>query len=225
MLTRGNTLKRKVLLLGGPNTYLPFLQECWRQRIPETWDERGYDYPKDVPIEELDLRPGERAVLRRATAPCCTACTRRRTSAGYTRHSTRLDEFITNGRKARLGETRGPAARRRTSERARRRSVELYTIPQFDAAEASSPARPSAASSASTAARPRRRPCSSTRTASILSKAYQLSKGNPIQDTKELLAQAARRSSTDQGATLEVIGFGATGYAADVLEESRAAPT
>ena len=34
VLTRGNTLKPRVLLLGGPNTYLPFLQACWRQRIP-----------------------------------------------------------------------------------------------------------------------------------------------------------------------------------------------
>ena len=34
VLTRGNTLKHKVCLLGGPNTYLPFLQACWRQRIP-----------------------------------------------------------------------------------------------------------------------------------------------------------------------------------------------
>jgi activator of 2-hydroxyglutaryl-CoA dehydratase len=50
VLTRGGTLKHRVLLLGGPNTYLPFLQECWRLRIPQTWDERGYAYPKDVPI-------------------------------------------------------------------------------------------------------------------------------------------------------------------------------
>ena len=40
VLTRGGTLKHKVLLLGGPNTYLPFLQECWRLRIPQTWKER-----------------------------------------------------------------------------------------------------------------------------------------------------------------------------------------
>ena len=46
VLTRGNTLRHKVLLLGGPNTYLPFLQECWRKRIPETWRERGYAFPK-----------------------------------------------------------------------------------------------------------------------------------------------------------------------------------
>ena len=57
VLTRGNTLKPKVLLLGGPNTYLPFLRDCWRKRIPETWRDRGFDYPKDVPIEELILVP------------------------------------------------------------------------------------------------------------------------------------------------------------------------
>ena len=55
VLTRGSTLRKKVLLLGGPNTYLPFLQDCWRLRIPQTWDERGYDYPKDVPVEELRM--------------------------------------------------------------------------------------------------------------------------------------------------------------------------
>ncbi|MEC8422303.1 MAG: BadF/BadG/BcrA/BcrD ATPase family protein, partial [Myxococcota bacterium] len=34
VLTRGNTLHSDVLLLGGPNCYLPFLVECWRKRIP-----------------------------------------------------------------------------------------------------------------------------------------------------------------------------------------------
>ena len=57
VLTRGNTLKHKVLLLGGPNKYLPFMIECWRMRIPETWESRGHEYPKDVPIEELIFPP------------------------------------------------------------------------------------------------------------------------------------------------------------------------
>ena len=50
-------------------------------------------------------------------------------------------------------------------------------------------------------------------TGQILVKAYQLSKGNPIQDTKELLAEL-KEGVEKQGATLEV-----TGYAADVLEQ------
>src|SRR5438128_9094992 len=57
VLTRGNTLRPKVLLLGGPNTYLPFLQDCWRKRIPQTWRDRGLQWPEDVPIEELIIVP------------------------------------------------------------------------------------------------------------------------------------------------------------------------
>src|SRR6185295_12084694 len=53
----------------------------------------------------------------------------------------------------------------------------------------------------------------------ILAKAYQLSEGNPIKDMKQLLAKL-QGFVTDQGATLEILGFGATGYAADVLEDT-----
>ncbi|MGB0680980.1 MAG: BadF/BadG/BcrA/BcrD ATPase family protein, partial [Polyangiales bacterium] len=49
-------------------------------------------------------------------------------------------------------------------------------------------------------------------------KAYTLSKGNPIQDAKALLAQL-RAEVVRGGGTLEILGMGATGYAADVLEE------
>ncbi len=52
----------------------------------------------------------------------------------------------------------------------------------------------------------------------IICKAYQLSKGNPIQDTKELLTNI-RSYIEDQGAKFDILGFGATGYAADVLQE------
>ena len=57
VLTRGNTLFHQVLLLGGPNTYLPFLQECWRLRIPETWRQRGHEVPRDASAEELVVVP------------------------------------------------------------------------------------------------------------------------------------------------------------------------
>jgi predicted nucleotide-binding protein (sugar kinase/HSP70/actin superfamily) len=56
-------------------------------------------------------------------------------------------------------------------------------------------------------------------TGDVLLKVYTLSKGNPIRDTKEILAEI-KAYITDQGATFECMGFGATGYAANVLEES-----
>jgi activator of 2-hydroxyglutaryl-CoA dehydratase len=49
VLTRGNTLRHKVLLLGGPNTYLPFLRDCWRKRIPRPGAIAATPIPKDVP--------------------------------------------------------------------------------------------------------------------------------------------------------------------------------
>src|SRR4030095_10630880 len=53
----------------------------------------------------------------------------------------------------------------------------------------------------------------------ILKKVYTLSKGNPIQDMKDMFADM-RTWATDQGAQLEVTGFGVTGYAGDVLQRS-----
>ncbi|HUH05449.1 MAG TPA: acyl-CoA dehydratase activase-related protein, partial [Kofleriaceae bacterium] len=53
----------------------------------------------------------------------------------------------------------------------------------------------------------------------ILKKCYQLSKGNPIVDMQEMFTQA-RDWATSQGATIEVIGFGVTGYAGDVMQKA-----
>src|SRR5208283_4635387 len=52
----------------------------------------------------------------------------------------------------------------------------------------------------------------------ILCKAYQLSGGNPIQDTIDMFV-ALRQQVESQGATLEVLGVGTTGYAKDVLKD------
>jgi predicted CoA-substrate-specific enzyme activase len=52
----------------------------------------------------------------------------------------------------------------------------------------------------------------------VLAKAYQLSNGNPIEDTKEIVAQL-RACIEGQGAFLEITGFGVTGYAKDVLKD------
>ena len=122
VLTRGNTLRHKVLLLGGPNTFLPFLQECWRKRIPETWDERGYDYPKDVPIEELIPVP-ENAALYAAYGAVMYGM-HEPADVGVYKGLDGLRRYITEGRKERLGESCGSAtSARRVGARAVPRRV------------------------------------------------------------------------------------------------------
>ncbi len=52
----------------------------------------------------------------------------------------------------------------------------------------------------------------------VLARAYQLSKGNPIEDTIEIL-DALRSQVESQGATIEVLGAATTGYAKDTLRD------
>src|SRR5499433_3110961 len=106
VLTRGNTLKHKVLLLGGPNTYLPFLQECWRLRIPQTWEERAYEWPKDRPIEETIFIP-ENAQYYAAYGACVYGM-KEAADVGLYKGKSGLIEYMPNGRKARLGDSAGP---------------------------------------------------------------------------------------------------------------------
>src|SRR3954470_12179614 len=127
LLTRGGTLKHKVLLLGGPNTYLPFLQECWRLRIPQTWDERGYEWPKDRPVEETIFVP-ENAQYYAAFGACVYGLAEA-AHVGLYAGKEGLIEYMTNGRKARLGESAGPPLVKNRSEADEFR--ELYKIPRF----------------------------------------------------------------------------------------------
>jgi activator of 2-hydroxyglutaryl-CoA dehydratase/predicted nucleotide-binding protein (sugar kinase/HSP70/actin superfamily) len=214
VLTRGNTLKAKVLLLGGPNTYLPFLQQCWRLRIPEAWAERGYDYDKTVPLEELifvpknsDLYAAYGAVLFGLYEP---------ETVGAYRGLDHLEEFISHGRKSKLGESAGPGLVE-VKEQAEAFS-EKYKTPAYDDArlEAGKTYRGVIGlDGGSTSSK-----CVFIdEQENILKKVYTLSKGNPIQDMKDMFAEM-RKWASDQGASLDVCGFGVTGYAGDVLERS-----
>ncbi|AUX46037.1 CoA activase [Sorangium cellulosum] len=213
VLTRGSTLKHKVLLLGGPNTYLPFLQECWRKRIPETWDERGYDWPKDRPVEETIFVPENSQYY--AAFGACVYGLKEPAEVGRYAGKAGLVEYMTNGRKARLGESAGPPLVKTRDEVEDFRK--LYSIPKFTPMKLT-PGQVVRGVIGLDGGSTSSKAVLIDEDGSIVCKAYQLSKGNPIQDAKELLAQL-RQYVFDQGATLEVLGFGGTGYAADVLQE------
>lgn len=213
VLTRGNTLRHKVLLLGGPNTFLPFLQECWRKRIPETWDERGYDYPKDVPIEELILVPDNAALY--AAYGSVLYGMHEPPDVGVYKGLEGLERYINEGRKERLGELAGPPLARDAAELTQ--FLEAYRIPKFvepDMPAGSTVKAVIGLDGGSTSSKA----VLLSEDGEVLMKSYALSKGNPIRDAKELLADLRTRVR-EKGAELEILGFGATGYAADVLEE------
>jgi len=211
VLTRGNTLKPKVLLLGGPNTYLPFLQECWRKRIPEVWDERGFEWDRSIPLDELIPVP-DNAELYAAYGAVMYGL-HEADDVGRYDGLAGLERYIHEGRKERLGENAGPPLAKDAGELGT--FVDAYRVPKIEEPEVSGTVRAviglDGGSTSSKAVL-------LDEDGEILMKAYTLSKGNPIQDTKELLKDLRERMAA-KGATLEVLGFGATGYAADVLEE------
>jgi len=215
VLTRGNTLRHKVLLLGGPNTYLPFLRDCWRKRIPETWRDRGYEYPKDVPIEELIIVPQNAQYY--AAYGAVMYGLYEAADVGVFKGMERLREFITHGRAARLGDSAGPPLIKERIELDEFR--DLYRIPKFEAAKFEPGQTVRGVIGMDGGSTSSKAVLVDYETGKILKKEYQLSKGNPIQDTKEILARI-KKYVEDQGAHLQVMGFGATGYAADVLQES-----
>lgn len=216
VLTRGSTLKAKVLLLGGPNTYLPFLQECWRLRIPQSWKERGYQ-PPDLPLDELIIVPQNAQYFAAYGAVIFGQHESKKFQPFKGADS--LQQFIEGGRKDQLKDNAGPPLVKSKQElndfllrytqkkfigKKYRKGQQINAYIGLDGGSTSSKAVLIDADE------------------NIIAKQYQLSKGNPIQDTKELL-QALKNFATDQGCSLNIKGFGATGYAADVLYKSMGA--
>ena len=127
-----------------------------------------------------------------------------------------LKDFIQNGRQAKLGDSAGPPLV--TSRNEREDFLAKYRIPEFTPA-AFEPGMQVRGYIGLDGGSTSSKAVLVGEDGEILCKQYQLSKGNPIADTKELLAKI-KTYVENQGATLEVLGFGATGYAADVLQES-----
>ena len=214
VLTRGNTLRPKVLLLGGPNAFLPFLQECWRQRIPETWKARGFVPRGGLPVDQLIAVPRDAQYY--AAYGAAIYGLHEPAAVGVFRGLDPLKTFVAGGRKAQLGIAAGPALAAGAEEVAEFRRQ--YSIPPFVPASFT-PGQQVQAVIGLDGGSTSSKAVLVGLDGSVLCKEYQLSKGNPIADTKELLARLAGFVHR-QGATLQVMGFGATGYAADVLETS-----
>jgi hypothetical protein len=98
-----------------------------RPEVPQVWEERGYDYPKDVPIDELVFVP-ENAQYYAALGAVLYGLHEPK-EVGWMKGLGELKEFITTGRKARLGETAGPPLSKTEIELEEFR--ELYKIPKY----------------------------------------------------------------------------------------------
>jgi len=212
VLARGHTLLPRVLLLGGPNCFIRGMREAWQSAIARMWDERHIETP-DGALADAIFVPDD-AVYYAALGAIEFGRQRPSTSVGYVGLAG-LEAHIAGGgddEKRRTG-LEGLAGADGTLAAFRDR----YTPPPFIPATFAEGQTVRAfigldGGSTSTKA------VLLSETGDVLAKAYRLSAGNPIEDTIAVLGGLAEQVER-QGATLEVLGVGTTGYAKDILRD------
>ena len=214
VLTRGNTLRPTVLLLGGPNSFIPAMRDCWKANIPKIWAERNFPLPEGVDPADLVVVPDNAQYY--AAIGSNLYGKSEDPDVGVYKGTKTLEEFIEVGR-VKMKEASGDIGLARTPEELDEFKKLFAKIP-WDPATFSPGQEVEAfigidGGSTSTKA------VLMDKDGVLLATAYQLSKGNPIADSKDILGEL-REHVESQGATLKVMGVGTTGYAKDMLKET-----
>ncbi|HMS65533.1 MAG TPA: BadF/BadG/BcrA/BcrD ATPase family protein, partial [Ignavibacteria bacterium] len=216
VLTRGHTLMPEVLLLGGPNCYIKGMKDCWKFNIPKIWEERKVVLPKGVAPEDLIKVPENAQYF--AAIGAIEFGKDEESHVGVYKGWKDLEHYINIGREEEKkkfsgGNTTGLSKDEvELSEFKEKHKVEKFIPATFKKGEVVQGFIGIDGGSTSTKA------ALVSLDKNVLVKAYQLSKGNPIEDTIEILGKI-RSQVEEQGATLEVLGVGTTGYAKDILKD------
>jgi activator of 2-hydroxyglutaryl-CoA dehydratase/predicted nucleotide-binding protein (sugar kinase/HSP70/actin superfamily) len=211
VLARGQTLHPHVLLLGGPMAFLPGARDAWRHHVIEMWRQRQVALPEGVAPADLVYAPPSAEYFGAIGAVEWG----REEPAGVGRFAgvSALAEYLRDGRRSEKQRSAARALVESAGELEEFRA--RYERPPFIPPVLSAGRRVQAfvgidGGSTSTKA------VLLSPDGDVLGKAYQLSRGNPIQDTIDMFA-ALRAPVEAQGATLDVLGVGTTGYAKDIV--------
>lgn len=214
VLTRGNTLLPEVLLLGGPNTYIRGMVEAWKDNIPPIWEERGTPLPEGVDPRDLIKVPDNAQYF--AALGAVEFGLSEGPDVGVYRGTQLLRHYIDVGRleeKAASGSKGLSDSTEELEEFKERYKVHKFEPVTFEKGEVVEAFVGLDGGSTSTKA------VLLDKDRNVLVKSYQLSKGNPIVDTQEVLGELEKYVN-DQGAELKVMGIGTTGYAKDILKDT-----
>ena len=213
VLTRGHTLRPHVLLLGGPNTFIRGMREAWIANIPRMWKERKVDIPEGSTPDQLIKVPQNAQYF--AALGAIEFGNDEDQDVGRYQGWTKLRHYIDFGRAAEKAAAGGKGlvscsseldsfrvayARKKFTPAGFRRGQVVGGFIGVDGGSTSTKA------------------ALLDENGDILCKAYQLSNGNPIEDTKQMF-ENLRAQVEDQGAKLDVLGVGTTGYAKDILKD------
>jgi predicted CoA-substrate-specific enzyme activase len=213
VLTRGNTLMPYVMLLGGPNTYIRGMMECWKANIPPIWEERGVELPPcDDPADLIIVPDNAQYYAALGAAEYGKA---EDPEVGRYKGLDGLKWYLDVGRKEEKRKAGGSGLAKDKAEL--ETFLDAYKPEKFIPAEFKKGQVVRAflgIDGGSTSSKA----VLLDENAEIVCKVYQLSKGNPIEDTRELIADLQNQVES-AGATLEILGVGTTGYAKDILKD------
>jgi predicted CoA-substrate-specific enzyme activase len=213
VLTRGHTLRPHVLLLGGPNGFIRGMREAWQTNIPRMWKERKVEIPEGTTPEELIKVPENAQYF--AALGSVEFGKEEEPEVGRYLGTDKLVYYIDFGRAEEKATSGGKGLVAEDAELVAFKSA--YAKKKFNTAEFHPGQVVSGfigidAGSTSTKA------VVLDKQGEILCKTYQLSNGNPIQDTIEVF-EKLRVQIESKGASLQVLGVGTTGYAKDILKD------
>ena len=213
VLTRGNTLRPEVLLLGGPNTYIRGMVEAWKYNIPKVWEEREYPLPEGIDPKDLIKVPENAQYF--AAIGAVEFGKQEDESVGAYIGTKDLEHYITYGRfeeKAKMGGDGLSESEEELAAFKERYKEKKFNPATFEPGQVVEGFIGLDGGSTSTKA------ALLDKDRNVLVKTYQLSKGNPIEDTMEVIDKL-RQQVESPGATLKVMGIGTTGYAKDILQD------
>lgn len=213
VLTRGHTLMPHVLLLGGPNTYIKGMVEAWKANIPPIWRERGVELPPCDDPADLIIVPQNAQYY--AAIGAVEFGKDEDEKVGLYQGTEKLAWYLSEGRLLEKQKA-GAAGLARSPEdldsfMSAYRPIKFVPPPFEPGQEVRVFVGIDGGSTSSKAVM-------LDEAGNVVRKVYQLSKGNPIVDTKELLADL-RRQVEGAGAKLTILGVGTTGYAKDILRD------
>ena len=213
VLTRGHTLRPHVLLLGGPNGFIRGMREAWQANIPRMWKERKVEIPEGAKPEDLIKVPENAQYF--AALGSVEFGKDEEPQVGRYLGTEKLVYYIDFGRAEEKATSGGKGLVAEDSELVAFKSAfrrKKFSPPEFFPGQVVSGFVGVDGGSTSTKA------AVLGKDGEILCKTYQLSNGNPIQDTIEMF-EKLREQIESKGATLEVLGVGTTGYAKDIIKD------
>lgn len=212
VLTRGHTLRPEVILLGGPNTYIRGMREAWQHNIPIMWKEREVPIPDGIDPKSLIVVPQNAQYY--AAIGAVEYGKDEDEGIGVYKGWAALEEYINVGRKQSKAKASAGLSKDAGDLAAFR---ERYTPAEFVQSTFAKGEVVRAFIGLDGGSTSTKAVLLSTGK-EVLAKCYQLSKGNPIKDTIEVIGDIQRYVES-QGARLEILGVGTTGYAKDVLRD------